>query len=92
MIKQAMREYEATSDQAYVQLRTILDSVQIGAIRYFVSATTPEARREKVEQIQELLMPTVRLFWGNDSGAIDCPEGYTECHGACVPYTCPDRT
>jgi hypothetical protein len=81
-----------SNDHAYVRLRTVLDSLEIGAIRYFSSAPTAALKQKRMEQTQEALMPIIRWLWGmpEDVLTIDCPEGYTNCHGVCVPYLCPD--
>ena len=45
------------------------------------------------EEIDGALKPIIDWLWEHTEGAgaiIDCPEGYVDCHGVCVPYPCPD--
>lgn len=39
-----------------------------------------------------LLVTTGTFLTGKKAAhdAIDCPEGYVDCHGVCVPYPCPN--
>jgi hypothetical protein len=88
-------EKAGSNDHAYTRLRTVLDSLEIGAIRYFASAPTAEEKQKRMEEIQDALKPIIDWLWEGpeiigQSTAIDCPEGYTDCHGVCVPYPCPD--
>jgi len=79
----------ATDYREYARLRTITDSLELGAIRYFMSGPN---KGERLAQVEELLHEALNFFWReNESEPIDCPEGYTNCHGACVPYQCPGQ-
>ena|ERR1700682_3908509 len=71
----------------YVALRTILDSVEIGSVRYYVDAKNPSEKNKNFEALKPLLMQVVELVWG-DVKSIGCPPGYTNCNGCCVPYEC----
>jgi hypothetical protein len=76
---------------SYVRLRTILDSLELGAIKYMLKE--PEGRGGRYDELTNKLQPIVDWVWkkvGGDAMVIDCPEGYIDCHGACVPYPCPD--
>jgi hypothetical protein len=84
-----------TNNRAYARLRTILDSLEIGAIRYFALAPTAAQKEKRTDEMDEALKPIIQYLWGQspeDIGVlgVDCPEGYTDCHGVCVPYPCPD--
>src|SRR5262245_14116869 len=85
-----------SNDSAYTKLRTILDSVEIGAIRYFALAPTAAQKQKRTEEMDEALKPIIQFLWGQGPGGgfgvigADCPEGYNDCHGVCVPYPCPD--
>ena len=86
-------EKPGSNDHAYTRLRTVLDSLEIGAIRYFASAPTFEEKQKRMEEIDGALKPIIDWLWEHTEGAvaaIDCPEGYVDCHGVCVPYPCPD--
>ena len=71
----------------YVRLRTILDSLELGAIKYFLKEQ--EHKGERFDEINSQLMPIVDWLW-NKAIAIECPEGYMDCKGVCVLYPCPD--
>lgn len=82
------------SDPGYIRLRTITDSLEFGAIRYYLSASTPEEKAARLAKLEGQLMPIVDSLW-NGTGEmsvmdIECPDGYVNCHGCCVPYPCPD--
>jgi hypothetical protein len=79
----------ATNYREYARLRTITDSLELGAIRYFMSGPN---KGERLAKVESLLHEALDFFWRDgegESAPIDCPEGYTNCHGACVPYQCP---
>ena len=71
----------------YVRLRTILDSLELGAIMYFVKE--PEGKGGRFDQLSAQLIPIIDWLWKKDQG-IECPAGYIDCYGVCVPYQCPD--
>ena len=71
---------------SYVRLRTILDSLEFGAIRYFLKE--PEGQGDRFDQLNAQLMPIIDWLWKKDA-EIECPAGYIDCHGVCVPYQCP---
>jgi hypothetical protein len=73
----------------YVRLRTILDSLEIGALRFYLDGTTEPEKGSRLKEIETVLMPFIDKLWGRRRpGLIDCPRGYTECEGVCVPYSC----
>jgi hypothetical protein len=73
----------------YAELRTILDSLEIGAIRFYLDKTTPAEKNQRFEKLRDQLMPIVTEVWGGKKGLkLGCPEGYTNCNGCCVPYDC----
>ena len=78
---------------SYVRLRTILDSLELGAIKYMLKE--PGGRGGRYDELTNKLQPIVEWVWKKVGGGegmlvIDCPEGYIDCHGVCVPYPCPD--
>ena len=83
-----------TNLEQYAQLRTILDSLEIGSLRYYLNPTDPKVRTERLNYLTTQLMPIVDTIWGPGStkkkkkGLIDCPDGYHDCNGCCVPYPC----
>ena len=89
--------------EGYVRLRTLLDSLECGAINYFLEHT--EGRGGRFDELNERLMPLIHWVWhkdrkkppypkgggkGGGRETIDCPEGYVDCQGVCVPYPCPN--
>jgi hypothetical protein len=81
-----------SSDLAqYAQLRTILDSLEIGALRFYLDGTTSAEKKRRFEKLRDQLMPIITELWGGKAGLdFNCPEGYTNCNGCCVPYNCVD--
>lgn len=71
----------------YVRLRTILDSLELGAIKYFMKES--EGKGDRFDEMSAQLMPIIDWLWSKDI-TIECPEGYMDCRGVCVPYPCPD--
>ena len=71
----------------YIRLRTVLDSLELGAIKYFLKDN--EGKVERFDEMSVKLMPIIDWLWKKDI-AIECPEGYMDCKGVCVPYPCPD--
>ena len=87
----------AVPADAYVRLRTMLDSLEIGAIRYYLMAGDVPGKERRYIQLDEKLMPIVKWLWGDGKGTgiaprpdVECPAGYIDCYGCCVPYPCPD--
>lgn len=79
----------------YVRLRTILDSLQLGAIERFMNLGPEEIDGSAgYEELKSKLMEVTQWLWKKtkqDNGdPIECPPGYIDCHGVCVPYPCPD--
>jgi hypothetical protein len=77
---------------AYVHLRTMLDSLEIGAIRYYLMARDVPVKQRRYIELDEKLMPIVKWLWGGMAPRrdVECPAGYIDCNGCCVPYPCPD--
>jgi len=72
----------------YVLLRTLLDSVEIGSVRYYLNGKDPAEKNRNFQALEPLLKNILDLVWGPADRGIPCPPGYTSCDGACVPYTC----
>lgn len=85
------QKYDNGPDFAeYVALRTILDSLEIGALRFYLDNTTPEEKRIRFAKLKFELVPITKRLWGGGEEKIegDCPDGYFNCDGVCVPYAC----
>ena len=74
--------------QQYVFLRTMLDSLETGALRYYLGATTEAERTANFKFLKRKLTPIIEKIWANPGGEIDCPVGYHDCDGFCVSYPC----
>jgi hypothetical protein len=74
--------------KAYVELRTVLDSAEITAVRYFMEGETVEERNRRAEEIKSLVMPLIGKLSIRRPGGGNCPEGFFFCNGCCVPYPC----
>jgi hypothetical protein len=75
----------------YERLRIILDSLQIGALRYYLNDTDAAEKAKRFEKLSSTLLPVCREFWGGAESialAGGCPPGYNDCDGVCVPYSC----
>jgi len=90
-------------DDGYIRLRTMIDSLECGSIRYYLEGATPEEKRARLKQLEGDLMPIVDWLWQQTGPTkrsarlafsvedVICPDGYVNCHGCCVPYPCPDK-
>ena len=86
-VKKSRTRKRRTNLAQYARLRTILDSMEVGALRYYLDA--PSAEREaRFEKLQSQLLPIIRELWGAGEFVAECPEGYVDCGGVCVPYEC----
>ena len=104
--KKAAKPSTAWDHSSYVQLRTVLDGLELSAIRHYVAGRTDAERRNRSDYIAELLRPIAKqLIQGSaapvkklmavtgGSGDViggPCPDGMNECNGVCVAYQCPD--
>ena len=82
-----------TNPKEYANLRTLLDSLEIGALRYYLSGQGA-SQPQKYKYLEDQLMPIIQQLWHpaqrSAEPLIDCPDGYFDCAGCCVPYKCPD--
>ena len=89
--QQASQESQSSSEgldlEAYVRLRTLLDSLECGSIRYLLRQS--EGRGGRLDELSHRLMPIIDWVW-EKAPEIECPEGYVDCQGVCVPYPCPN--
>ena len=75
--------------ESYVKVRTLIDSLECGALRYLLREQS--GRGDRRDQLEQKLMPIIDWVWKmSEEGEIDCPEGYVDCQGVCVPYPCPN--
>ena len=74
----------------YQRLRTILDSLEIAALRYYLENTDVSEKKKRFEILSAKLVPICKDLWADQLGiaASGCPDGYNNCDGVCVPYMC----
>ena len=75
----------------YERLRTILDSLEMGAISYYREGCDPEQKRKRYEELDSELRPIIKRLWAQQESLAapgNCPYGYHDCDGVCVPYPC----
>jgi hypothetical protein len=89
-------------EKTYIRLRTVLDALEVHALRYCLELATPAERKARAEAIITELMPLVAKYGGvpTVSGGEQqstmslsvgsCSPGYSNCNGVCVPYQCPE--
>ncbi len=82
----------ASFQAAYIRLRTVLDGLEMNAIRYCLETSNPVTRTRRAKAIVNQLMPLTRKWQGEalSPGFEACDEGYVLCNGVCVPYQCVD--
>ena len=88
----------------YIRLRTILDAIEMGSLRFALTGATPEERLKRAEKLIEKLHPVAEKIsrWNEQgpSAALlasretddPCPDGYYYCYGVCLPYPCPPES
>lgn len=85
----------ATNLKQYTDLRTLLDSLEIGALRFYLSGKGMSPP-QKYKYLSDILRPIIDEVWHQQQAAkklgieTECPPGYYECDGCCVPYKCPE--
>ena len=88
----------------YVRLRTALDSLESMSLRYSLSGSSESERIKRFRKIERILKPaikeindltvpkpkkTAKMIYMSAESNNNCPPGYCECNGMCVPYDCP---
>ncbi len=88
--------YKTDSDsafpEAYIRFRTVLDSMEAIALRYCLKDTDPAKRIRRAKEIEKDLMPVIKKYQEAIkamSNPEECPDGFNNCGGCCVPYQCP---
>jgi len=80
--------------KAYIRLRTVLDGLETGVLRYCLDTPNLQKKLKRVEEIEALLMPIIK---GVQDKTIKpdlpqaCGDGLFNCGGVCVPYQCPSK-
>ncbi len=71
---------------SYARLRTVLDSLEITALRYCLKDTNLVKRIERAKEIEAVLMPAIKKL--SKEAPSRCPDGFVDCDGCCQPYPC----
>jgi hypothetical protein len=79
--------------EVYVRFRTVLDGLEMTALRYCLQDKDAAKRIHRAKEIETMLMPIVKDLENRMRKLINspeiCPDGYYDCGGCCVPYQCP---
>ncbi len=77
--------------KTYIELRTVLDALEITALRYCLMEKGEADRIKHAEKMIKKLKPIVQKYQTKmqmSGGGGGCCEGFFYCHGVCVPYPC----
>lgn len=72
---------------AYIRLRTVLDSLEVLSLRYCLKDTDAALRIRRAKEIEALLMPVITKL-KLQLKSKGCPDGLFDCDGCCVSYPC----
>src|SRR5438128_185640 len=80
---------------SYVQLRTLLDSLEYTALEYYTRGNSAAQRTSRKTEIYALLKPALNTLLSkirdpHQPHTAPCPDGLNSCCGGCVPYRCPE--
>ena len=89
--------------EAYIRLRTVLDAVEMNALYYVLEDEYDAMRINRAAETEALLRSCYKeIFMLRSKADVesygeimpeqpggDCPPGYQNCGGCCVPYHCP---
>lgn len=86
-------ETESSGDfpKAYMRFRTVLDGLELTAMRYSLKDDDTALRIARMKEFEKVLMPIITQYQNQTKTNLltDCPEGCNNCGGVCVPYECP---
>ena len=81
------RRSSRSSRKSYVRLRTLLDALELGAVRFYLEGESVADRNRRAKEIERQIRPMLELF--NQGFGTGCPPGLFNCGGCCLPYPCP---
>ena len=91
----ADKNYDRIEDdfpKAYIRLRTVLDGLEISALRFCLDDNSLAKKLKRMSEIEGILMPIIKKLQRKtiapDHPGV-CGEGLYNCGGVCVPYQCP---
>ena len=87
-------ETESSGDfpKAYMRFRTVLDGLELTAMRYSLKDDNVAQRIARMKEFEQVLMPIITKYQNQTKTnqlIKDCPDGCNNCGGVCVPYECP---
>jgi hypothetical protein len=76
--------------RVYMMMRTALDAVEMGSLRWCMDDKSKAERAKRAAYIAERLKPIAEELRKKSGppGQGPCPDGYYFCNGMCVPYQC----
>ncbi len=89
--------------EAYIRMRTVLDALEMNALYYVLEDEYDATRINRAAETEALLRSCYKEIFMlrfkadvesygqvmSELPAGDCPSGYHNCDGVCVPYHCP---
>ena len=85
--KKMAQEQVGTNLSQYANLRMILDSVEKGAVRHYLNASSQAEQDASFNYLKTKLKPIHDHVWGK-TAETDCTAPYIDCDGFCVDYPC----
>jgi len=89
---ETMTEGSGSGDflKVYARLRTVLDGLEITALRYCLKDKDEAKRIARAEELEQVLMPIITKYQNStmSSPNAGCPDGFFDCGGCCLPYPC----
>ena len=95
MVENEEASEEGKSDnfpQTYIRFRSVLDALEMTAMRYFLEDKDKAGRIERAEEFERKLMPIIKEYQKKimrEGNPGECPEGCFDCGGCCLAYPCP---
>ncbi|MGI8639237.1 MAG: hypothetical protein ACR2MG_04715 [Pyrinomonadaceae bacterium] len=89
--KNAASKGSGNFPQAYVRFRTVLDALELTAMRYCLKDKNAAKRIARAEELERVLMPII-IEYENQMRSnvnVQCPEGMFDCGNCCLGYPCP---
>ena len=93
-----MKDSRDAYQAAYIRFRTVLDSMEAITLRYSLNDPDPQERMRRMSDIEVDVMKIVKKYEKklrsekiqSPEPSGECPDGFINCGGCCVPYQCPE--
>ncbi len=72
---------------AYMRLRTLLDSLEVNTLRYCLDGVDRDDCVSRMIGLEADLLNVIEHVGGESP----CPDGYFNCGGVCVVYSCAEE-